>query len=483
MHNAQLIRYLSREKPTTLQSFQKFVDSPYFNVHQNTKKLLEYILSTKDWSSKTLSKEKAHQYIFRNQPYAEQKINDLISYLLRLYRQFLTTQQLTKNSMESSLALLQATLDNGNQHLFSGTTKKVKAKLDHSDIQNGQYYYYKSQFQQLQDNFDLRFGSRISGTPLKAAMENFDLYYASEKLRMACQMLARYKVTNENYDFSPLESWIEKMEQNKESYQTVPAIWIYYLIYKMSRDEDQSVYKQLKDRLATDSKQFPVEEGRDLYTHTLNFCIGQINRGNTSFRQETFEIYQQMLTNGFLYSDHILPQWDYTNIVTLGCETKAFEWTKDFIHQQKDFLPAQDRENTYTYNLAAYHYQLQQYDKAIELLQQVSFTDVYYNLLSRILLVKIYFETQNWQALQYALDTFRIYILRHRQIEENRKKSGLNLIRFSKKLLTLAECVQNKLSPQQKEKLLRLKDAIQQNDKVLQKAWLQQKVDLLLGTQ
>ena len=120
-----------------------------------------------------------------------------------------------------------------------------------------------------------------------------------------------------------------------------------------------------------------------------------------------------MLESGLLYSEGVLPPWHYTNIVTLGCDIKENERTMKFITEQKEKLPLAERDNTYTYNLASLHYAQQNYEEAIASLQKVAFTDVYYNLLTRILMLKIYFEINNGKALESTLETFRIYLLRN----------------------------------------------------------------------
>ncbi len=482
MHKAQIINYLSNSSKTEKLRFHDFVHSPFFNKHENTKHLLDYIYSVDDWDSKKLDRKLAFAFLFPDKTFDEQLIHNLLSYLLRLYRRFKAYQNLEKKPIDESLALLDEALDNNQQKLFVSQSKKLASTLAKTEAVNGSYYLQLSQLQQLKDKFDIKFGKRTSSDHLEKAITNFDQFYWSEKLRMACQMLARHKVTGAKYDFTPIDQLILSIQKDQQRFESIPSIWLYYLIFKMTRSEDQGVFKSIKRRIPKDIHHFPEAEGRDLFTHILNFCIGQINRGNSDFRKETFEIYQQMLSSGLIYQEGKLPQWDYTNIVSLGCQTSAFDWTRKFIYEQKEYLPIQERDNTFTFNLASFHYSQQQYDPALELLQQVNFTDVYYNLFTRILQIKIYWETKNWQTLDYALDTFRIYLLRHRKMEDKRKKSGLNLIRFTKKILTFAELSSTRISSSHKEKILNLKSKVEQNDLVLQKAWLLQVIEQTLNS-
>ncbi len=187
-----------------------------------------------------------------------------------------------------------------------------------------------------------------------------------------------------------------------------------------------------------------------------------------------------MLESNLLLVDGIISQWDYTNIVSLGCLLEEYGWVKDFIHQQKEQLPKGEKENTFTYNLAAFYYSQKEFDQALLLLREVVFTEVYYNLITRILTVKIYFDKEDWIALEYELEKFRIYLLRNNQITDERRKSGLNLLRFTKSLMNLASQHKStsKKEVQQKARLLQQK--IEEKAMVMNKAWLIQKLALFI---
>lgn len=477
MFNTKLIQYLSRFTKSERSAFRDFVHSPYFNKHQKTKDLLELILQSKTWDKKTLSKELVFKQLFPKQPYQEQLLSNVISYLLKLLRQFYIQKQLEQNDLDQQLKLMDIALQSEQKKLYTLTSKKVLHAFEDTQILDSNYFFQQSQFQRLEDNYDLEYGKRMSGEYLQKAIEFFDVYFIGEKLKMTCQMLARKQVTGRDYSFSILDELILFLEKEAAKFSTIPSVWTYYLIYKMMTEPTGDFYFQLKDQLKKQAQHFAHQEGRDLYTHALNYCIGRLNLGAASFRKEAFELYQQMLANGLLYIKGTLPNWDYTNIVSLGCELQEYDWIRLFILEQKDQLPKDQKENTFRYNLAAFHYSQKAYDEAIELLQKVEFSEVYYNLLTRILLLKIYFDNQNSKALEYALETFRIFLLRTKKLEDNRRKSGLNLIRFTKKLNRILEQKSILSEKDYLKKLQGLHAQIEENKRVLNRSWLLQKIE------
>ncbi|MFK8007170.1 MAG: hypothetical protein AB8H03_12385 [Saprospiraceae bacterium] len=472
MQKSKLIQYLSLFSKQELRNFKDFVDSPYFNKHGKTKELLDQILTIKSWDSPQLQKELIFKKVFSNQPFEEQLLRTLMSYLVQLIYRFYSQKEQDSKPDIQQIGRLKMALQNGQKKMFEHNSKIWKKTFSASTIRDSNYFLQESRFQRLLDNFDIKYGKRISGDFLEQALSNFDTFYIGEKLRITCEMLARKQVMGQHYSFSLTHELITFLEKEKSHFESISGVWVYFLIYKMMTENRREDFFELKKRLEKDAPFFKHQEGRDLYTHALNYCIGKINFGENAFRKETFELYQQMLTNGLLYVEEVLPQWDYTNIVSLGCDLQEKEWTKDFILAQKKYLPKAEQENTFTYNLAAFHYSQMEYSSAIGLLQKVEFTEGYYNLLTRILMLKIYFETKDWQALEYFLETFRVYLLRNKKLEGSRIKSGLNLVKYTRTLFRLINSTNEISKKQFREKMELLMSQIEINQKVLNKSWL-----------
>jgi len=68
------------------------------------------------------------------------------------------------------------------------------------------------------------------------------------------------------------------------------------------------------------------------------------------------------------------------------------------------------------------------------LLQKVDFDDVLNNLDARRMLLRIYYELGEFEALHSLLDSFKTYISRQKDVGYH-KDNYLNLIRFVKKMI------------------------------------------------
>ena len=140
-----------------------------------------------------------------------------------------------------------------------------------------------------------------------------------------------------------------------------------------------------------------------------------------------------------MLEDGYLPESDYKNIVTAGVRTKDYQWTEAFIHQNKKKLRPEVQENAFNYNLAVFYYATQQYSAALEFLMTILFTDISYGVGAKTIQLQIYYELQEIEPLINLIDTFRLYVMRHKTQSDYRKKANLNMLRIVKKVAKLKE--------------------------------------------
>ena len=127
----------------------------------------------------------------------------------------------------------------------------------------------------------------------------------------------------------------------------------------------------------------------------------------------------------------------YKNIITVGVRLHAFEWTENFIHGYYNKLAPAQRDNGYQYNLAGYYYVKQDFDKAMQLLNRVNFTDPNYYLDAKSILLKIFYDHQEFEALLSLKDTVKIYLLRDKQLSKSQRALYKNLFNNTIKLYKL----------------------------------------------
>jgi hypothetical protein len=223
---------------------------------------------------------------------------------------------------------------------------------------------------------------------------------------------------------------------NNATFDFVPAIRIYRLIHKaLTEPDNQQNYAELLRSLDEHSNLFSKPEQRGMYVFAQNYCIKRINRGEAGALKQIFDLYQAMVDKDLIYEGNYVSQPDFKNIVTTGLRLGEVEWVSGFIEEFKGKLNPEFSENAYTYSMAWVHFTRREFDKALRMLLRVEFNDVYYHLDSKSLLMKVYYEMDEYDAFFSLVDAFKIYLRRNKFISEFQRETYHNFILLINKLM------------------------------------------------
>ena len=156
-------------------------------------------------------------------------------------------------------------------------------------------------------------------------------------------------------------------------------------------------------------------------------------------------------------------------MVTVGLRVEEYEWVEAFIERESAVLPEDFRQNAITYNQARLAFARSDFKQALRLLLGVEFTDVYYHLDSKSLLLKTYYELEDYEPLLSLIKAFRVYLRRNRKISTYQLTVYNNLIRFVKQLTRL------KLG--RNVSIEEIKLNVENTKQIADLSWLNQKVE------
>jgi hypothetical protein len=245
-----------------------------------------------------------------------------------------------------------------------------------------------------------------------------------------------------------------------------------HVLYTLLEPEDETHFTALKKLLPQHSALFQPDELRNLYTYAMNYCIRNINLGKPQYLRELFDIYRELLQRDLLLDNNQLSPWDYKNILTTALRLGEYEWSHRFLHDYKSRIDRRLRANAFTYNLARYYFAMKQYNKVLPLLQDVKYDDIFYQLDSKSTLLKIFYEQDEYSALQSLKESFMALLRRKRLMSEQNRVNYRNLIHWTLQL--------SKADVRDKLKLRRMRKEISAASNVADKSWLLEKVDELL---
>ncbi len=439
MHQSKLIQTLKILNAPELRRFGEYVHSPYFNKHDNTTRLCEVLLEeAPKYESPRLERETLYKELFPDGPYKMQRLNDVFTYLYRLLESFLQQSIYDSRTRDQSLYLAQAysarKLDKQFENAYQQALKdgSITGML-HEEALLHQYFT-----EDLSDRHFITRDSRTLDKSIERKTNWLDAFYLTAKLRNACEMLNRQNIVKQEYEIQYLDTVLQLVSTDATMQEQHPAIAIYYCIAStLSDSSNEEHYHRLVALLAEHSHTFPEMEVRTMYDYAQNYCIKKINTGKAEYLQELFLLFKTLLDNEVILIDGQLSQWDYKNIVTVATRLGEHTWAEEFLNKFKDYLPAADKENAYSYNLANLYYSTRKYGKALELLRDVQFTDVYYGLGARSLLLKVYYEAGEYDPLYSLVDSFSVYLKRNELVSPYQYTAHMNLVRFAKRITDL----------------------------------------------
>lgn len=462
-----LTSLLSKISPPEWQRLRKFVHSPYHNSRTDIKELFDHLYQArKKQKDEEINLIVIYRRAFPHLSGDEKQMRYLFSYFKKLVEQFLVHEQWSNDEARAQLTLAHVLRHRQGERLVNRTLEKVRRKLLKGSFRNADYHYkrylyYKEQFAFTDQQ------SRSTAISLQEMSDEWTICFVAERLRQACQALTYSQVSQKEFRPDLLDPIFNLLKESP--FLKLPSIAIYFHLYHMLNGSILGDhFAKFRRLIAKDKAKFPAGELKEMYLLAINYGIRRFNKGEKNFLQEVFNLYKEGLMLGVFIENGHLSRFSYKNIAMAGLGLEAYDWVEDFLYTYKDKIHPAYRQDTFNYNLAIFYYRKPDYPKAMQLLGQVEFDDVLNTLQAKSMLLKIYYDVGETEALYSLLDSFKIYVYRQRLLGYH-KSNYLNLIRFVQAIL--------RLRPYDEKAKSTLRKKIGDTKALAEKAWLLSKLN------
>ena len=233
---------------------------------------------------------------------------------------------------------------------------------------------------------------QLTDPNIEDIMYNLDAFYAMEKLRLGSEMRSREKVlNNKQYQIKLLEEVQQAFDVNDPLSQNV-LFKAYQQILELQRNVSDKNFQRLKETLRSIDPKTNRSELQNILVHLLNFSIRQINRGDQKYLEENLHLYRIGLELNLLIENNRITGTTFSNIVASGIRNEVFEWVEDFIQNYQDYLEEGLRPNVKTLCMGLLYYSQGKQDQAIDLIINFGFTDDFYQLRAKTLMLRSIYE-------------------------------------------------------------------------------------------
>ncbi len=475
MSKILLYQALNSLNPSEWQQFELFLAHPLFNTNKKCQMYLSQLkvpINLSDSDHKRLFSK-----VFNNEKFSEQKLKDVRKVLYKHIKKFLALKEIEKNENDWDLAILKQFRNRGLNDLYNIQKKAIEKKLPIANIP--QDFLFQHQLAEEAEHFAELGELRQTDDQLQQMVDWLDSFYIAKKLKWICEMMNRSRIVNTNYQLHLLDEIKLILKKEYPHLQKV-IINAYYLVYETLRQaDDVENFYRLKSLLDENVEKLPRAEAISLYRYAQNYCIGKINKGDVLFMEELYNIYKKLLINGLLIEKGILAHPHFKNIITLGLRLKDFDWIYTFIEESNNMLDSNIRENAYHFNLATYYYEIGNFDLVIDLLNSVKFNDVYYEISSKYILLKVYYDLNEYSLLGYLTSSFERYIKRNKEVSTQNRQGIVNFLFVLKNLAKIKEWKGFKKKDFIEKQLEKAKLLLEKKKPIVNLPWLKAKLEEL----
>jgi hypothetical protein len=472
MFSKKLITLLQTFSKPELNRFRKYLQSPYLNDQPDATRLFDIIhesLRKGSSDGADFEKKRIWQQLFPRKETDDLHLRRLASDLTQLALQFMVAEARQQDPLSEALEMQQLLEKQELKKHLAGAERQIDKYLNTAVGKSSQYYY--AQFRKHVQTFNQ--ASKTVSTAgymdrLLPADHYLECFYIVQKLKFYVGWLhyRGFRATDQVMDMIP--GFWEYISSSK--FADVPIIRVYQQMIACFTEPEREEHFQ---RLVADLEQFandlPEEDLRECYQTAQNYCALKINQGRTEYYSVFFNLIKDTIQWGILLENGQISEGVFKNTVTIGLRVNEFDWVEQFIRNYAPYLPSNIRENARSFNLANLYSHQKKYDKVIELLRDVEYSDIVYALGSKLVLLRTYYESDEFLAMDSLIDSFKIYLRRNKVISKGLKREYNNFLIFLKKLSTL-----NTSHPQAVEKF---KKRLQEMPNIVSKKWLLERIE------
>ncbi|MGB0931097.1 MAG: hypothetical protein ACPGVB_09995 [Chitinophagales bacterium] len=413
-----------------------------------------------------MTTKNAFYYVFPRETYKEQTITKLLSKLYKVIETFIAHEMYEKHLIVQKIDIMDY---HNNRLLFKFFPSQLKDALKLQKkvkYQDNTYFYNQYQIEVQNSFFQSTHDERVADVNFQNNNYYLDIHFIISKLMLFALMLNRQRSVNIEYDFTMMEELLQFLEESP--YQKIPVIALWHKGLLLLRTPDNgNIYRDLKKLLEKYGDLQRLEETRVLYT-ILENASKEVIKVPKEYYEELFQLYDKQLKIGLFYTDGYLLPAIFKNISTIALRLEKYDWTVNFIEENYKKLLPEAQTDLYNYCKADVFFHQKNYEMVLDLLQQVEYRDIYTKLGVKRMLLKVYYEMDEWSLLDSAINAFRVFIHRQKDIADSHKKSHQNFINILGRIL--------RLIPNEKGKIEKLMEEVQTTSDLSERGWLIEKL-------
>ncbi len=475
IENSKLCLLLETFTTKEISSFCDFISSPIFNKNKTLITIAKELSRVHpDYSKLTKGK-------------LERKINSKnivrdMSLVMKLAERFLVICHVEENKILGDFTRISELNKRAVGKAIQSSIKNFKSDLENTKIKSFNELLYNYLVDEEIDSAYNKDGSLPYSGALLEKAESLDVFYVFNKLKIYIEMQMRERIMNVSYKktfFDEIKSFIDDHPYLLEKY---PSLQIYLMLVdllteKVSRDQYLEYFSSIKEYINVT----PKGEASNFVQHAINHCIKMMNTGH-NYLLELFDAMKFQVEEDLLIVEGFVHDRSYKNIIEVALRVGQDEWAENFLETHIKYISNEDREMIYNCNKASILLFKKEYKAALRSLTFVNFKNVFYDMYSRSLMIKIYFETNDTISVETSVNNYKSFLKREKSLADIQRSMYLNFIKYVSSLIRIKDKSNNYSNDTLLNKLQMIQVEIKEEKLLADKSWLLKKADILLNT-
>lgn len=482
----EILKTLKKED---LKNFSNFLYSPYHNSNKVLIKLFDEIVKYyPEYSNEKLSYEYLYKKLYCGEKFSERTIKNRLTEFSQVLRSFLANERLKKDESAYYKLLINELQKRkcfalSNKVIHTNKNKLAESKISpeyfmHKHVLEEAFHYNSIQLSDVQMYDRMEFSSR-KAEPIIAHFFSTYFVHLSEHITFNETTNFYNKQNNILNEFAKTikpDAFIDYLEQTGNKY--FPYLKAYYLTYKIKVSEDTvPVYKELKSIFINHGAEFEETDTYMLWAVLCETLYLKLIPADLSYKKEVFELNDYFLELGIYPNkseEYFVPQV-FENIFSAAVIEKEFSWAENFIDKYGPTLHPNTRHNQVNYCLGVLNFKLKKYEKSIEHISRVNYSDIVMKINVRFYTLLNYIEMKHYESALSLIDSAKHFSSSNEKIPKYLHSHINTSLKIFKKII-LAETQVKELD------ISVLKEA-QAAKRFFQKSFAIEKIKAILGKQ
>ncbi|MBK9333317.1 MAG: hypothetical protein IPM96_13135 [Ignavibacteria bacterium] len=415
----------------------EFLNSSYFNKKKKISEMYSIILkNSENLNQEDITEETLLKPIFEKNKYSYSFVRNLMSELLQLTEMFLVINSIKKNTVEDNhynSILLREYNSRFLDNLFKLKIKKIRKqykvrKIDHEyfdfmgrlEAENIAFHLYRSGMKNVpghlisRTEYDLCYILLLlefNMTDLNVNMASFNIDFEKEIM----PEFARH------IDF---EKFLKDLIKIKSPVKFEIEMRVRLIMLSVKKDDTEN-YFTLKNIVYNNLNKYKNGDCSNLFIKLKNYCAYRIYSGDKNFYKEKYSLLKKELETVKYNSEGVGPLYIniYLEVIQNAVNSNEIGYANKIITEFTNELEVSKRDSVCYLAKAIVEFSLGNFDKTIEHLSEVEPVNIYIKNLTKILYLKLYYETDSLETGLSSLDSFIHYINETKELTPDRKKN------------------------------------------------------------